>query len=222
LAGGGTRPRPGEISLAHNGVLFLDELPEFGRHALETLREPIESGCIVISRAVRQATFPARFQLIAAMNPCPCGLSGDESGRCNCGGEQIQRYRNRISGPLLDRIDIQVEVLRPETSILSASISNTENSDTVRKRVIECRHIQLQRAGKPNAALNNEELKQFCAIDNKTLKLLEHAAEQLYLSPRACHRILKVSRTIADMEKAEDINTGHVAEAIAFRRLVTN
>ena len=128
LAGGGSRPRPGEISLAHNGVLFLDELPEFGRHTLEILREPIESGRIVISRAVRQATFPARFQLVAAMNPCPCGMSGDDSGRCMCSAEQIQRYRSRVSGPLLDRIDIQVEVLRPKTSILSASTDNIETS----------------------------------------------------------------------------------------------
>ncbi|MGB5487981.1 MAG: YifB family Mg chelatase-like AAA ATPase, partial [Lysobacterales bacterium] len=142
LAGGGSRPRPGEISLAHNGVLFLDELPEYGRHTLEILREPIESGSIVISRAVRQARFPARFQLVTAMNPCPCGLSGDESGRCHCSAEQIQRYRNRVSGPLLDRIDIQVEVLRPKSSILSASTDNIETSEDVRKRVIDARRIQ--------------------------------------------------------------------------------
>lgn len=151
LAGGGSRPRPGEISLAHNGVLFLDELPEYGRHTLEILREPIESGSIVISRAVRQARFPARFQLVTAMNPCPCGLSGDETGRCHCSAEQIQRYRNRVSGPLLDRIDIQVEVLRPKSSILSASTDNIETSEDVRKRVIDARRIQTRRAGKPNA-----------------------------------------------------------------------
>ena len=219
LAGGGTRPKPGEISLAHNGVLFLDELPEFGRHTLEILREPIESGQIVISRAARQATFPARFQLVTAMNPCPCGMSGDESGRCNCSAEQIQRYRNRVSGPLLDRIDIQVEVLRPKTSILSASTDNIERSKDVRSRVIESRWIQAQRAGKTNAMLNNEDLKRFCKLKDETLRLLEQAAQQLYLSPRACHRILKVSRTIADLEKSADINTEHVTEAIAFRRL---
>jgi len=222
LAGGGSRPRPGEISLAHNGVLFLDELPEFGRHTLEILREPIESGRIVISRAVRQATFPARFQLVTTMNPCPCGMSGDDSGRCNCSGEQIQRYRNRISGPLLDRIDIQVEVLRPKTSILSAPADNIENSETVRGRVIESRRIQSRRAGKSNALLSNSELKQFCRIESETLQLLEHAAEQLYLSPRACHRILKVSRTIADLDQVENINSVHVVEAIAFRRLNIN
>ena len=219
LAGGGTRPRPGEISLAHNGVLFLDELPEFGRHTLEILREPIESGRIVISRAARQSTFPARFQLITAMNPCPCGMSGDDSGRCNCSAEQIQRYRNRVSGPLLDRIDIQVEVLRPTTSILSAPTDNIENSAKVRERVIESRQVQHQRAGKPNALLTNAELSRFCHIEGESLHLLEHAAEQLYLSPRACHRILKVSRTIADLDHAREISTGHIAEAIAFRRL---
>ena len=219
LAGGGSRPKPGEISLAHNGVLFMDELPEFGRHTLEILREPIESGRIVISRAARQATFPARFQLVTAMNPCPCGMSGDESGRCNCSAEQIQRYRNRISGPLLDRIDIQVEVLRPKTSILSAPLNNIESSADVRNRVIESRQIQHQRAGKPNALLTNAELSSFCHIEGETLQLLEHAAEQLYLSPRACHRILKVSRTIADLDGATDINSEHVAEAISFRRL---
>jgi magnesium chelatase family protein len=221
LAGGGSRPRPGEISLAHNGVLFLDELPEFGRHTLEILREPIESGRIVISRAARQATFPARFQLITAMNPCPCGLSGDNSGRCNCSGEQIQRYRNRISGPLLDRIDIQVEVLRPKTSILSASTDNIESSKKVRGRVIKAHRLQIQRAGKPNALLDNSELTRFCHINGETLHLLEHAAEQLCLSPRACHRILKVSRTIADLDQAENISSVHVAEAIAFRCLNT-
>jgi magnesium chelatase family protein len=219
LAGGGSRPRPGEISLAHNGVLFLDELPEFGRHTLEILREPIESGCIVISRAVQQATFPARFQLVAAMNPCPCGMSGDESGRCYCSGEQIQRYRNRVSGPMLDRIDIQVEVSRPEISILSTPTDNIETSKKVRERVIAARRIQIERAGKANAMLTNSELKRYCHIENGTLQLLEDAAEQLFLSPRACHRILKVARTVSDLDQSEIIRSGHLAEAISFRRL---
>ena len=219
LAGGGARPRPGEISLAHNGVLFLDELPEFGRHTLEILREPIESGRIVISRAARQSTFPARFQLVTAMNPCPCGLSGDNSGRCNCSAEQIQRYRNRISGPLLDRIDIQVEVLRPKVSILTAPKGQSENSASVRARVIQARDVQTERAGKPNALLDNGEMERFCAVRRDSLDLLEQATQQLCLSPRACHRILKVSRTIADLEGSADIRTGHLAEAIAFRRL---
>jgi len=221
LAGGGSRPRPGEVSLAHNGVLFLDELPEFGRHALEVLREPIESGRIVISRAARQATFPARFLLITAMNPCPCGMAGDESGRCGCSAEQIQRYRSRISGPLLDRIDIQVEVLRPDKSILSQPTHDIESSATVRARVIAARDVQLARAGKANALLDNGEMEQFCRIESAALGLLEDATEQLFLSPRACHRILKVARTIADLDQTDDIHNGHIAEAIAFRRLNT-
>ena len=219
LAGGGSRPRPGEISLAHNGILFLDELPEFSRHALEVLREPLESGRIVISRAARQAAFPARFQLITAMNPCPCGMAGDNSGRCGCSAEQIQRYRGKISGPLLDRIDIQVEVMRPDKSILSEPADDIENSEAVRKRVIESRTRQLARAGKPNALLDNSELSDYCHIEGEQLGLLELAAEQLFLSPRACHRILKVARTIADLDQAEDIACEHIAEAIAFRRL---
>ncbi len=155
------------------------------------------------------------------MNPCPCGFSGDDSGRCQCSGEQIQRYRNRVSGPLLDRIDIQIEVLRPKASILSASTDGIENSASVRERVIQARDIQFARASKTNALMSNGDLKQFCYLKNETLQLLEHAAEQLYLSPRACHRILKVSRTIADLDQAPAIGSEHVAEAIAFRRLNT-
>lgn len=219
LAGGGSKPRPGEVSLAHNGVLFLDELPEFGRHALETLREPLESGRIIISRAARHAAFPARFQLVAAMNPCPCGLEGDNSGRCGCSAEQIQRYRNRVSGPLLDRIDLQVEVLRPEKSILSETTEGIETSAVVRERVIRARKIQLKRTGKPNALMDNNELNRHCQIDGERLLLLEMASEQLFLSPRACHRILKVARTIADLDEVEKLSSQHIAEAIAFRRL---
>lgn len=219
LAGGGTRPRPGEVSLAHNGVLFLDELPEFGRHALETLREPLESGRIVISRAARHAVFPARFQLVAAMNSCPCGLEGDNSGRCGCSAEQIQRYRNRVSGPLLDRIDLQVEVLRPEKSILSETTDGIEPSKAVRERVIRARKIQLKRTGTPNALMDNSQLSRYCHVDGERLLLLEMAARQLFLSPRACHRILKVARTIADLDNIENLTSQHIAEAISFRRL---
>lgn len=219
LAGGGTRPRPGEVSLAHNGVLFLDELPEFGRHALETLREPLESGRIVISRAARHAVFPARFQLVTAMNPCPCGLEGDNSGRCGCSAEQIQRYRNRVSGPLLDRIDLQVEVLRPEKSILSETTEGIETSEVVRERVIRARKIQLKRTGTPNALMDNNQLNRYCHVDGERLLLLEMAANQLFLSPRACHRILKVARTIADLDRMENLTSQHIAEAISFRRL---
>ena len=219
LAGGGARPRPGEVSLAHNGVLFLDELPEFGRHALETLREPLESGRIVISRAARHSVFPARFQLVAAMNPCPCGLEGDNSGRCGCTAEQIQRYRNRVSGPLLDRIDLQVEVLRPEKSILSETKDGIETSAVVRERVILARKIQIARNGVANALMDNKQLSRYCHIDGERLLLLEMAAEQLFLSPRACHRILKVARTIADLDQQDKLGSQHIAEAIAFRRL---
>ncbi len=153
------------------------------------------------------------------MNPCMCGMAGDGSGRCHCSSEQIQRYKNRVSGPLLDRIDIQVEVLRPKTSILNTPRGNSERSDIVRERVIEARRVQSDRAGKANALLDNGEIEQFCRIHGKSLRLLEHAVEQLYLSPRACHRILKVSRTIADLDQATEIRTVHLAEAIAFRRL---
>jgi len=153
------------------------------------------------------------------MNPCPCGMAGDNSGRCGCSADQIQRYRGKISGPLLDRIDIQVEVMRPDKSILSEPADNIENSAAVRARVIKSRALQLERAGKPNAMLDNAELSSYCQIEGKQLGLLEMAAEQLFLSPRACHRILKVSRTIADLDHAQDIACDHIAEAIAFRRL---
>lgn len=219
LAGGGSKPRPGEVSLAHNGVLFLDELPEFGRYALETLSEPLESGRIIISRAARHATFPARFQLVTAMNPCPCGLEGDSSARCGCSAEQIERYRNRVSGPLLDRIDLQVEVLRPEKSILSETTDGIETSELVRERVIRARKIQLKRTGKPNRLIGNNQLTRHCHIDGERLLLLEMAAEQLFLSPRACYRILKVARTIADLDEIDKLSSQHIAEAIAFRRL---
>lgn len=219
LVGGGSRPRPGEISLAHHGVLFLDELPEFSRHVLEVLREPMESGQIIICRAARYAKFPARFQLIAAMNPCPCGYAGDKAGRCHCTGEQIQRYRARISGPLLDRIDLQVEVPRPPALVLYAKGPRPENSATVRARVINAREIQLQRAGAPNAHFSSRELRKFCALDDECRRLLESAARQLALSPRACQRILKVARTLADLECEEVIGVDHLAEAIAYRRM---
>jgi magnesium chelatase family protein len=219
LVGGGSRPRPGEISLAHHGVLFLDELPEFSRHVLEVLREPMESGQIVICRAARYALFPARFQLVAAMNPCPCGYAGDKTGQCHCTGEQIQRYRARISGPLLDRIDLQVEVPRPPALVLYAKGPRPENSATVRARVISAREIQLRRAGAPNAQLSNKALRKYCALDDACRNLLESAASQLAFSPRACQRILKVARTLADLEGLEVIGMEQLAEAIAFRRM---
>lgn len=221
LVGGGSRPHPGEISLAHNGVLFLDELPEFNRHVLEVLREPMESGCIVISRALRSETFPARFQLVAAMNPCPCGHLGDESGLCHCSAEQTSRYRGRISGPLLDRIDLQVEVGRPKSFLLQHEGPTPESSAEVRGRVLAARAIQEQRAGCTNAQQGPAELKAFCKITAADRKLLAAASKQHALSPRACYRIMKVARTLADLEAESNIGTAHVAEAISYRICTT-
>jgi magnesium chelatase family protein len=217
LVGGGSIPRPGEISLAHGGVLFLDELPEWSRAVLDVLREPLESGRIVISRSARQAEFPARFQLVAAMNPCPCGYAGDPSGRCRCTGEAIQRYRGRISGPLLDRIDLHVEVPRLPQNELLAPDGGGENSAAVRSRVVAARERQQQRAGVRNASLAVARLKQVAALDTAQRQLLERAAERLDLSARACHRVLRVARTIADLEGAQAIGNAHLAEAISYR-----
>ncbi len=219
LVGGGSHPRPGEISLAHRGVLFLDELPEFDRHVLEVLREPMESGRIVISRAARQAEFPARFQLVAAMNPCPCGYAGDPNGRCRCTPDQIARYRGRISGPLLDRIDLTVEVPRLSLAELDAGRNaGDEDSATVRKRVIDARQRALQRAGKPNAALDTREIERDCALGISERVLLQRAMDKLGLSARAYHRVLRVARSIADLAGSERIGREHLAEALQYRR----
>ncbi|HFC54038.1 MAG TPA: ATP-dependent protease [Gammaproteobacteria bacterium] len=220
LVGGGSHPRPGEISLAHNGVLFLDELPEFDRRVLEVLREPIESGQITISRAARQAEFPARFQLIAAMNPCPCGYLGHGSGRCRCTPDQVRRYQAKLSGPLLDRIDMHVEVPAiPLDQLNRSPAEKSETSAQVRTRVEKARHIQLQRNGVANARLGNRQIEECCPLAPGDHKLLERAIEQLGLSARAYHRILKLARTIADLEGAERIATSHLSEAINYRRL---
>ncbi len=220
LVGGGSHPRPGEISLAHNGVLFLDELPEFDRKVLEVLREPLESGRITISRAARQADFPARFQLVAAMNPCPCGYLGDPSGRCRCTEEQVRRYRARISGPLLDRIDMHIEVPRlPQQALLGTPAEPGESSAQVRARVEAARARQQERAGRINAALANRQVEKFCRLDGTDQRLLEQAIERLGLSARAYHRILKVTRTIADLDGSDLICTAHLTEAIGYRRL---
>jgi magnesium chelatase family protein len=218
LVGGGSQPRPGEISLAHNGVLFLDELPEFNRHVLEVLREPLESGHIVISRAAQQAKFPANFQLIAAMNPCPCGYLGDPHHRCHCTPEKIRRYRTKISSPLLDRIDLHIEVPNlPRVELRTEAARET--SVTVRARVIAARQRQLQRSGKSNSALSNQEIDKLCHLNEKDERLLDNAIEQLGLSARAWYRILKVARTIADLAGSETIQTSHLTEAITYRRL---
>ncbi|MDH5408632.1 MAG: YifB family Mg chelatase-like AAA ATPase [Gammaproteobacteria bacterium] len=219
LVGGGSHPRPGEISLANNGVMFLDELPEFDRRVLEVLREPLESGRITISRAARQAEFPSRFQLIAAMNPCPCGYLGHSNGRCHCTVEQVQRYRNRISGPLMDRIDMHIEVPSVPLTVMQEAESGSEDSRTVQQRVIKAREKQLRRTGKPNCQLDNREINKDCRLNKNDQALLERAIEQLGLSARAYHRVLKLARTIADLADQDQIQTQHVSEAIGYRRL---
>ena len=219
MVGGGSNPRPGEISLAHHGVLFLDELAEFDRHVLEVLREPLESGRVAISRAARQAEFPAAFQLVAAMNPCPCGYAGDPSGRCACTPEAVRRYRARISGPLLDRIDLQIDVPRVPLAELGESTPQGESSASVRARVVAARARQMLRAGKPNATLGARELRRDCTLSAVDRSLLERALDKLGLSARAYHRILRVARTIADLEGSESIATSHLMEAIQYRRL---
>ena len=219
LVGGGSQPRPGEISLAHHGVLFLDELPEFDRRVLEVLREPLESGRIVISRAARQAEFPARFQLIAAMNPCHCGYLDDASGRCRCTVEQVQRYRARLSGPLLDRIDLQVEVPRLPHKAMHETASAGVTSAEVRQRVAAARHLQMQRADKLNQALMPRELDRYCALKSDAALMLEQAVERFGLSARGHHRTLKVARTIADLAASSVIEVSHLGEALAYRRL---
>lgn len=221
LVGGGSQPKPGEISLAHNGVLFLDELPEFDNRVLEVLREPIESGRIQISRAARQAEFPADFQLIAAMNPCPCGFADDVERACAaCSRERADRYQRRISGPLRDRIDIQIEVPTvPRGELLDALHRSAEPSATVRQRVVRAWDCQIARQGVANARLDQAALQRHCALPANGRDLLASAVDRLGLSARAFHRILRIARTIADLDGAASIGGHHLTEAIGYRRL---
>ena len=219
LVGGGTDPRPGEISRSHNGVLFLDELAEFNRHVLEVLREPLETGSITISRAQGQADFPARFQMVAAMNPCPCGYHGDKQGDCRCSAEAVQRYRARISGPLLDRIDIHIEVERPPVESLRPDAPKEEPSEAVAGRVAAARNRMLARSGKINADLTGAELNGSLDADRACFDLLEKATGNLSFSARAYQRVQRVARTIADLAGSDKVSVRHMAEALSLRQL---
>ena len=217
LVGGGSRPRPGEVSLAHGGVLFLDEVAEFSRHSLEALREPLESGEIILSRARHRTRYPARFQLVAAMNPCPCGYTDDPDNPCRCTPEQIQRYRSRLSGPLLDRIDLHVPVHRlSPAELLRRSVDN-ESSAGVRARVTSSRARQVQRQGCANARIPPDRLLEACLLGRAETRYLEAAAVRMKLSGRALHRSLRVARTIADLADCPAIGTEHIGEALAYR-----
>lgn len=218
LVGGGSSPRPGEISLAHRGVLFLDELPEFERRVLEVLREPMETGEISISRAARQVNFPARFQVVGAMNPCPCGYSGHPTIECQCTPQQVARYRSKISGPLLDRFDLHVEVPVQGGDVLMRQGGDGETSATVRERVLAARARQAER-GCLNAALSGRDLQSACRLDGTGERLLTGAMEKLGLSARALHRILRVARTLADLEGCEELGQSHLVEALGYRQL---
>ena len=223
LIGGGSSPRPGEVSLAHGGVLFLDELPEFRRNVLEVLRQPLEDGVVTLSRAAMSLTYPARFMLAAAMNPCPCGYLGDPLHACSCGPLAIERYRSRISGPLLDRIDIHLEVPAVAYGDLAGEQSG-ETSATIRNRVEQARAVQRtrfrdQRGIYANAHMSARDLRRHCRLSEPVESVLRQAVTRLSLSARAYHRVLKIARTIADLAGAVELTTAHVSEAIQYRSL---
>jgi magnesium chelatase family protein len=223
LVGGGSPPRPGEISLAHHGVLFLDELPEFPRSALEALREPLESGSVTISRAAHSAEFPARFQLIAAMNPCPCGyagqarIPGQQSPVCRCTPDQVHRYSSKISGPLWDRIDLHIEVPSQNAAQL-VNAPTGENTASIKVRCHRVRHVALKRQGCSNQALNGTALDQHCHLGLEASKYFTQVATHFAWSGRSTHRVLKIARTIADLAEAQDIEVAHLSEAVQYRR----
>jgi len=222
LIGGGHVPKPGEVSLAHSGVLFLDEFPEFRRNAIDALRQPLEDGHVTISRVTHAVTFPARFMLVAAMNPCPCGYFGDARKACVCSGSQIHRYRSKVSGPLLDRMDIHIEV--PPVTIRELSLDREEEpSERIQRRVAAARALQEERFRDRKIYANSQMavrmVKKYCPVNGSAGNLLEKAVEKFGLSPRAYHRILKVARTIADLEGSNDIKEPHIAEAIQYRVL---
>jgi magnesium chelatase family protein len=217
LVGGGSHPKPGEISLAHRGVLFLDELPEYQRQVLEVLREPLESGGIEISRANQQVHFPARFQLIAAMNPCPCGYFGDPEQHCRCSPDRVRRYQDKISGPLLDRIDLKVTLARIPHGELFGKAPLAESSAAIRQRVEAARQLQWQRQGCSNSQLDAKAVEQHCALQPALANWLATAAERLKLSPRAYFRLIKVARSIADLSQSQHIEAAHLHEAISYR-----
>jgi magnesium chelatase family protein len=219
LVGGGSVPRPGEISLAHHGVLFLDELLEYDRRALEALREPLEAGVVSISRASHHMQYPAQFQLVAAMNPCPCGRFGDPQGNCDCSPGQISQYLGRVSGPMLERFDIHLEVPRVNLSDFEDAALPSESSASVAARVKVAREIQIDRQGKCNARLSDAQVSRLCAPDKAAREILNTSMEQMGFSARSRQRILKVARTIADLSGDETVGVGHVSEAIQFRTL---
>ena len=219
MVGGGSNPMPGEISLAHHGVLFLDELPEYSRSVLDVLREPMETGRITVSRAARQAEFPSRFQLVAAMNPCPCGYYNDAVVRCNCTPDVIMRYQSRVSGPFLDRIDLHVDMQRElHLALKSPSVDDNEGSEAIRLRVVQARERQLGRQQMTNAMLAPLLLHDLAGLDKSASNLLGEASKRLNLSLRAQHRLLRVARTIADLDESPAVACKHLAESLSYRR----
>ncbi len=223
LVGGGKYPRPGEVSLSHHGVLFLDEMPEFKKNVLEVLRQPMENGQVTISRAMFSLTYPANFMLVAAMNPCPCGYYSDPSHACSCAPQQVQRYRSKVSGPLLDRIDIHVEVPAVKFKELTSNRQG-EPSEKIRERVQKAREVQLERFKNEkstfcNADMQPAQIRKFCVLDEDGQNLIKMAINQLGLSARAYDRVLKVSRTIADLSASQNIDSSHLSEAIQYRSL---